>query len=178
MYTAQLKPKGPFVIRYPRGNGVLRNWQTPFEEIEVGKGRCLKQGSHAAIISIGHVGNAALQAINEIKKTHGYDLALFDLRFLKPIDKDLLHDIFQHFNTIITVEDNALAGGMGSAVLEFMADNSYQARIRRLGIPDYFVEQGSLDELYQECGYDAQSIKKSIIKACESLLLPQNLKNL
>lgn len=177
MYTAQLKPKGPFVIRYPRGNGVLKKWQLPFTEIPIGKGQLLKEGTQAAIISIGPVGNTALQAAIDLKKSHGLRLAFFDLRFLKPIDEDLLHHVFRNFNTIITIEDNALAGGMGSAVVEFMADQGYQARVRRLGIPDYFVEQGTLDQLYAECGYDAEGIKDAILDECEPILNSQKLKN-
>jgi 1-deoxy-D-xylulose-5-phosphate synthase len=177
MYTAQLKPKGPFVIRYPRGNGVLKKWQLPFTEIPIGKGQLLKEGTQAAIISIGPVGNTALQAAIDLKKSHGLRLAFFDLRFLKPIDEDLLHHVFRNFNTIITIEDNALAGGMGGAVVEFMADQGYQARVRRLGIPDNFVEQGTLDQLYAECGYDAEGIKNAILDECEPILNSQKLKN-
>jgi 1-deoxy-D-xylulose-5-phosphate synthase len=177
MYTAQLKPKGPFVIRYPRGNGVLKKWQLPFTEIPIGKGQLLKEGTQAAIISIGPVGNTALQAAIDLKKSHGLRLAFFDLRFLKPIDEDLLHHVFRNFNTIITIEDNALAGGMGSAVVEFMADQGYQARVRRMGIPDNFVEQGTLDQLYAECGYDAEGIKNAILDECEPILNSQKLKN-
>jgi len=174
MYTAQLKQRGPFVIRYPRGNGVLKNWQTPFNEIPIGKGRRLKEGTQAAIVSIGHIGNIALQTAYELKESLGFDIAMFDLRFIKPIDEDLLHHVFRNFNTVITVEDNALAGGMGSAVLEFMADNGYQATVKRLGIPDYFVEQGTLNELYAECGFDAKAIKEAIIEKCETLLHHNN----
>lgn len=177
MYTAQLKPAGPFVIRYPRGNGVLKNWQLPFTEIPIGKGRKLKDGKQAAIISMGPIGNTALQAAIDLKKSHGLRIAFFDLRFLKPIDEDLLHHVFRNFDTIITIEDNALAGGMGSAVVEFMADQGYQARVRRLGIPDYFVEQGSLDQLYAECGYDAEGIKNAILDECEPILQSQKIKN-
>jgi len=177
MYTAQKKPLGPFVIRYPRGNGVLKDWQRPFAELPIGKGRQLIEGNQAAIISIGHLGNMALQAINELKESHGLSVALFDLRFLKPLDEELLHSVFSRFKNVITLEDNALSGGMGSAVIEFMVDKGYQATVRRLGIPDYFVEQGTLEELYAECGYDVEGIKKTILAECRKHLQPQKLKN-
>ncbi|MEE4177280.1 MAG: 1-deoxy-D-xylulose-5-phosphate synthase [Bacteroides sp.] len=177
MYTAQLKPKGPFVIRYPRGNGVLTDWQRPFAKVPIGKGRQLKEGHHAAIISIGHVGNIALQTAQELGKTTGLSLAHFDLRFLKPLDEDLLHHVFRNFSNVITIEDNALAGGMGSAVIEFMADNGYQASVKRLGIPDYFVEQGTLEELYAECGFDAAGLKKTILEECENFLPTKDIKH-
>ncbi len=170
MYSAQLKPHQPYAIRYPRGNGVLKNWQTPFSEIQPGKGKQLKDGSHVAIISIGPVGNTALKVANELKISHDLDIALFDLRFLKPIDQEMLHQVFKNFNIVITVEDNALAGGMGSMVLEFMADNGYKTTIKRLGIPDYFVGQGTLEELHAECGFDANGIKNALLKECENIL--------
>src|SRR5690606_39202100 len=118
MYTAQLEAKGPFVIRYPRGNGVLTDWQKPFTKIPIGKGRQLKEGRHAAIISIGPVGNSALEVAYELEKSKGISLSLFDLRFLKPVDEDLLHHVFRNFKTVFTIEDNARSGGMGSMVLE------------------------------------------------------------
>jgi len=170
MYTAQLKPEGPFVIRYPRGYGVMTDWQKPFAEIQPGKGRMVKEGSHAAVITIGPVGNPALQAIDELENSHGLSIALYDLRFLKPLDDDLLHQVFLKFSKIITIEDNAIAGGMGSAVLEFMAHNRYQASVVRLGIPDRFVEQGSLEELHQECGFAMNDIKNFLLKELEAFV--------
>lgn len=177
MYTAQLDPKGPFVIRYPRGNGMLTEWQVPLAKIPIGKGRQLKEGHHAALISIGPVGNIALQTAHELQKSTGLSLAHFDLRFLKPMDEDILHHVFRNFKNVITIEDNALAGGMGSAVIEFMADNGYQAFVKRLGIPDSFVEQGTLEELHAECGFDADGIKKTILEECESFLHTKDLKH-
>jgi 1-deoxy-D-xylulose-5-phosphate synthase len=177
MFTAQKNPAGPLVIRYPRGNGVLRDWQRPFAQLPIGKGQQLLKGNQAAIVSIGHLGNFAMQAARELKNSHGLSIAVFDMRFLKPFDEELLHQVFSRFNTVITIEDNALAGGMGSSILEFMSDHGYQAKVRRLGIPDYFVEQGSLEELYAECGYDVEGIKKAILNECQIYLKPQKLKN-
>lgn len=161
MYSAQLNPSGPYVIRYPRGNGVMENWKTPFQEILPGTGRRLTKGSHLAVIAIGTIGNIALKACQQLEN-EGINISLYDLRFLKPLDHQLLHEVFRNFSSIITIEDNALAGGMGSAVIEFMADNGYQSRVKRLGIPDRFIEQGSLDELYADCGYDIEAIKQAI----------------
>ncbi len=158
MYTAQLEENGlPFVIRYPRGEGVLHNWQTPFEKIAIGKGRKLKEGKDIAILSIGHPGNFATAAIRQLR-TEGIDAAHCDLRFVKPLDEDLLHEVFEKHNKIITVEDGAITGGFGSAVLEFMAKHNYNAEVKMLGIPDRIVEHGTLKELHAECGYDANGI--------------------
>ncbi|MEG2790011.1 MAG: 1-deoxy-D-xylulose-5-phosphate synthase [Odoribacter sp.] len=159
MYTAQLPHKGPFSIRYPRGNGFLKNWETPFKELVIGQGRCLVEGKKIAILSIGSVGNAAKKAIDCIPNRN---VALFDMRFLKPIDENLLHHVFQHFSKIITLEDGTIYGGLGSAVLEFMADHHYQATVKRLGIPDKFIEHGTQQQLYAECGFDTAGILISI----------------
>ncbi|MFO7977351.1 MAG: 1-deoxy-D-xylulose-5-phosphate synthase [Bacteroidales bacterium] len=166
MYSAQLDPQGPYVIRYPRGNGVLEQWKTPMQEIMPGTSRKLKEGTHLAVISIGHVGNAALTACQELER-EGIQAAHYDLRFLKPLDERMLHQVFENYSHIITVEDNALMGGMGSALLEFMADHGYSSRIIRLGIPDYFVEQGALEELHAECQTDQKSITQAIRLAFE-----------
>lgn len=168
MYTAQLKTDGPWVIRYPRGHGVMKEWQTPFEEIIPGKGRKIRDGKDVAIISVGPLGNVALKVCEELQEKKQIDAALYDLRFVKPLDQDLLHQIFTDFDKVITLEDNAITGGMGSAVLEFMSDNHYQAQVKRLGIPDYFVQHGSLTELYKECGYDYDSIFKEVTSICET----------
>lgn len=158
MYTAQLEGMGPFAIRYPRGRGVMPKWQTPFAELTVGKGRIIREGKDLAIISIGHIGNVALEACNQLAEK-GVDTALYDIRFLKPIDEVLLHQIFKFFNKVITVEDASIIGGLGSAVTEFANDNGYhKASIHRLGIPDRFVEQGTLEELHHECGIDVEGI--------------------
>ncbi len=159
MYTAQLPDKGPFSIRYPKGHGFLENWHTPFRELEIGKGRCLIEGEKVAVISIGSIGNNAKQAISTFDKNL---VALYDMRFLKPIDEVLLHDIFKKFRRIITLEDGTITGGLGSAVVEFMSDHHYTATIIRLGIPDRFIEHGTQKELYAECGYDEAAIVRNI----------------
>ena len=159
MYTAQLPDKGPFSIRYPKGHGFLENWHTPFRELEIGKGRCLIEGEKVAVISIGSIGNNAKQAISTFDKNL---VALYDIRFLKPIDEVLLHDIFKKFRRLITLEDGTITGGLGSAVVEFMSDHHYTATVIRLGIPDRFVEHGTQKELYAECGYDEAAIARNI----------------
>ncbi len=172
MYTAQLPQKGPFVIRYPRGRGVHVDWQQPFEEIPLGKGRKIREGEDLAIISIGHVGNTVEEAILSLEKAH-VKVAHYDMRFLKPLDHQLLHEIGAKFKHVITVEDGAIVGGLGSAVMEFMNENQYFPRIRRLGIPDRFIEHGTQQELHKECGYDAQGI----IDAVKANIKPQVLSN-
>jgi len=157
MYTAQLQPGGPLVIRYPRGRGVTVDWKQPFSKIEIGKGQQLKDGSDLAILSLGPIGKEATKAIEMLEKEH-ISVAHFDMRFLKPLDNKLLKTIFTNFNKIITLEDASIVGGLGSAVIEYMNDNSYKAKIIRLGIPDRFVEHGTQEELYRECGYDADGI--------------------
>ena len=161
MYTAQLeKVQQPFVIRYPRGNGVMSDWRKPLEEITIGKGRKLKDGEGLAILTIGHVGNFAASAIRSLQK-EGFNPAHYDMRFIKPLDEDLLHEVFARYKKIITVEDGTVKGGFGSAILEFMAANHYQAEVAILGIPDRVVEQGTLQELYAECCYDADAIEET-----------------
>src|SRR5579863_2392027 len=169
MYTAQLeKNQHPFVIRYPRGEGVLPDWKTPFQEIEIGKGRRVKDGKEIAILSFGHPGNFVTAAIRKLR-TEDLDAAHYDLRFVKPIDEELLHEVFKKFDKIITVEDGTVAGGFGSAILEFMAKNQYRARIVMLGIPDKIIEHGSPKQLQHEAGFDADAIyetaKKLLIEA-------------
>ncbi len=162
MYTAQLpKTDVPFVIRYPRGEGVMTEWRTPFKEIIIGKGRKIKDGEEVAILSFGHPGNFAAAAIRELK-TQGLNPAHYDMRFVKPIDEDLLHEVFGKFNKIVTVEDGTIVGGFGSAILEFMNEHGYKADVKMLGIPDHLVEHGSLKELHRECGYDAQGIAEAV----------------
>ncbi len=157
MFTAQQDDMGPFVIRYPRGNGVMVDWQRPMKAIPVGKGRKVCDGEEIAIISIGTIGNEVVKATESLN-ADGYNPAHYDLRFVKPLDEALLHDVFTKFNKVITVEDGCLEGGMGSAILEFMADNKYKADVVRLGIPDHVVEHGEQPELWAESGYDAASI--------------------
>ena len=164
MYTAQLPEKGPFVIRYPRGRGVLVDWKCPLEEIPVGKGRKLKDGKDLAVITLGPIGNIAARAIKRAETEKGLSIAHYDLRFLKPLDETLLHEAGRNFKRIITIEDGARKGGMGSAVLEFMADNSYTPHIERIGVPDTFIEHGTVQELYQLCGMDEEGIYNILIK--------------
>ncbi|MCD8740581.1 1-deoxy-D-xylulose-5-phosphate synthase [Mucilaginibacter roseus] len=161
MYTAQQENMGPFTIRYPRGNGVMVDWQRPMKAIPVGKGRLVNEGEDVAILTIGTIGNEATKAINDLNN-EGYFPAHYDLRFVKPLDESLLHSVFQKFDKVITVEDGCLEGGMGSAVLEFMADNGYSAKVKRLGMPDNVIEHGEQPELWAECGYDAAAISTQV----------------
>ncbi|MDD4603347.1 MAG: 1-deoxy-D-xylulose-5-phosphate synthase [Bacteroidales bacterium] len=161
MYTAQQDNMGPFAIRYPKGRGVMPNWKTPMKPMQVGKGRKIRDGKEAVILTLGHVGNYAVTVCEAIEKS-GVSIAHYDLRFLKPIDEELLHEVFGRFHKIITVEDGTIQGGMGSAILEFAADHGYQATIKRLGIPDRFIEQGSVTDLHRECGYDVDGIQKAL----------------
>ncbi|MFK8036844.1 MAG: 1-deoxy-D-xylulose-5-phosphate synthase [Crocinitomicaceae bacterium] len=157
MYTAQLKDQGPFTIRYPRGAGVMPKWKTPMKEIKVGTGRKIKSGEDIAFLTIGPIGNLTVKAC-EALETEGISAAHYDLRFVKPLDETLLHEIFSKFDKVITIEDGCIMGGMGSAVLEFMVDNQYASQIVRLGIPDEYIQHGTQAELYKECGYDAGSM--------------------
>ncbi|MGY4382994.1 1-deoxy-D-xylulose-5-phosphate synthase [Pedobacter sp. UYP24] len=167
MYTAQQENMGPFVIRYPRGSGVMTDWKRPFKAIEVGKGRKICDGEDVAILTIGNVGNFAVQACKELN-SEGIHPAHFDLRFVKPIDEVLLHDVCKRYKTIITVEDGCLQGGMGSAVLEFMANNNYSLQVNRLGIPDEFIEHGEQAELWALCNYDTNAIINAVRKSAVS----------
>lgn len=162
MYTAQLDEfSHPIAIRYPRGNGVIADWRKPFEKIEIGTGRKLKDGEEVAILSLGHAGNFATRAIRELV-TEGIHPAHYDMRFVKPLDEKLLHEVFSKYSKIITVEDGTIVGGFGSAVLEFMARHGYSAKVKMLGIPDKVVEHGSPAELHRECGYDAEAIAVAV----------------
>jgi 1-deoxy-D-xylulose-5-phosphate synthase len=162
MYTAQLETNDhPFVIRYPRGEGTMPEWKTPFEEVTIGKGRRLKDGEDIAILSLGHPGNFATAAIRELK-TQGLNPAHYDMRFAKPLDEALLHEVFKKFDKVVTIEDGTIVGGFGSAVLEFMAQHNYRATVKMLGIPDRIVEHGTPKELHRECGYDAPAIAQAV----------------
>ena len=161
MYTAQLRNTGPFSIRYPRGEGVMTEWKTPFKEIAIGTGRKVRSGNDVAVLTIGHIGNIAAKGIDALQ-AEGYSVAHYDMRFAKPIDEMLLHEVFGKFKHVITVEDAAIQGGMGSAVLEFMADHGYSAQVKRLGIPDKWIEHGSQKELYAECGFDEVALIASV----------------
>lgn len=163
MYTAQLKNHGAFSIRYPRGEGVMVDWKKPMKEIKVGTGRKVRNGNDIAFLTIGHIGNYAVNAAEELSK-QGIDAAVYDMRFVKPLDEILLHEVFTKFNKVITVEDGCLQGGMGSAILEFMADNGYNANVVRLGIPDRFVDHGTQKELWNECHYDQAAMVETAVK--------------
>ena len=162
MYTAQLEGKGPFVIRYPRGNGVLTNWRCPFEEIKIGTGRKLRDGDDVAVLTIGPMGNDVAKVIDEIKDL---SVAHYDMRFLKPLDEDILHEVGKKFRRIVTVENGVRKGGLGSAVLEWMSDHDYDVKVTRMGLPDQFVEHGTIDQLREIIGLDNESIKKAILNS-------------
>ena len=162
MYTAQLEGKGPFVIRYPRGNGVLTNWRCPFEEIKIGTGRKLRDGDDVAVLTIGPMGNDVAKVIDEIKDL---SVAHYDMRFLKPLDEDILHEVGKKFRRIVTVENGVRKGGLGSAVLEWMNDHDYDVKVTRMGLPDQFVEHGTIDQLREIIGLDNESIKKAILNS-------------
>ena len=167
MYTAQQENVGPFTIRYPRGNGVMPDWKRPFKALEIGKGRKIADGEDVAILSIGHVGNFAVEACKELN-TEGINPAHYDLRFVKPLDANMLHEVFTRYKNIITIEDGCLQGGMGSAILEFMADHNYQANVVRLGIPDNFIEHGEQAELWALCQYDTNALINAVKKLAVS----------
>ncbi len=166
MFTAQEGGHGPFSIRYPRGKGVMPEWKTPFKRIKVGTGRKVRSGEDVAILTIGPIGNLGLNAC-ELLGEDGVSAALYDMRFVKPLDEILLHEIFSKFENVITVEDGCIQGGMGSAVVEFMADNNYQAKVKRLGVPDKYIEHGTQSELYSECGYNVADIRKAALQLVE-----------
>ena len=164
MYTAQLETNElPFVIRYPRGEGMLVDWKTPMKEIQIGKGRKLKDGKDIAILSFGHPGNFAAAAIRDVK-AEGINPAHYDMRFAKPLDEELLHEVFANYSKVITVEDGTVVGGFGSAVLEFMNENGYKADVTIMGIPDRLVEHGTPKQLYDEIGIDANGIAATLRK--------------
>ena len=175
MYTAQLDEiKGAFSIRYPRGQGVMTgtSWKTPFKKVMPGTGRKIKDGTDVAILSLGHPGNLVTEALESIEKA-GVSAAHYDMRYAKPIDENLLHEVFSKFDKVITVEDGCIMGGIGSAVLEFMADKGYRASVVRLGIPDKFIEHGEQKELYQECGFSPNQIAESTLKLVqEGVIMP------
>jgi 1-deoxy-D-xylulose-5-phosphate synthase len=169
MYTAQLPREGQaFSIRYPRGQGVLPSWRTPMEEIKIGTGRKLKNGDDLAILTIGHVGNYAVEVCKNLE-LKSISVAHYDMRFVKPLDEGMLHEVFSKFKKVISVEDGCVQGGFGSAILEFMGDHNYTADVKRLGIPDGIVEHGEQPELHHECGFDAAGIEKAVIEMLESV---------
>ena len=162
MYTAQLeKNKLPFCIRYPRGEGVMLDWKKPFAEIEIGTGRKICDGSSVAVLSIGHVGNFVIEAFKTLNAENIFP-AHYDMRFVKPLDEKMLHEIFSKFKKVITIEDGTIVGGFGSAVLEWMSENNFAAQVKRLGIPDHFIEHGTPKELQQECGFYVDDVVKAV----------------
>jgi 1-deoxy-D-xylulose-5-phosphate synthase len=164
MYTAQLDEQTmPFSIRYPRGEGVMVDWRTPFEKMEIGKGRMINDGEGLAILSFGPMGNYVQDAIKKLN-AQGIFPAHYDMRFVKPLDEELLHDIFSRFDRVLTHEDGCLQGGFGSAIIEFMVDHGYTAQVKRLGIPDHFVEHGTPDQLFDECGYGRAGILEAALQ--------------
>ncbi|MDD1414833.1 1-deoxy-D-xylulose-5-phosphate synthase, partial [Dolichospermum sp. ST_con] len=163
MYTAQQENMGPFSIRYPRGNGVMPEWRRPLKALEIGKAKMICDGEDVAILSIGHIGNEVVKACLELN-SEGIYPAHYDMRFVKPLDSTVLHHVFTKFNNVITVEDGCIQGGMGSAVLEFMADNNYSSTMARLGIPDKIIEHGEQPELWAECGFDSVGIRSTVEK--------------
>ncbi len=167
MYTASIpRAEGAFSIRYPRGQGVMPEWRTPFEELEIGTGRKICDGEDLAILTIGHIGNYAVEVCDALR-AKGTEIAHYDMRFVKPLDERILHEVFSKFKKVITVEDGCVQGGFGSAILEFMADNQYQATLARLGIPDKIVEHGEQIDLHRECGFDPEGIRKAVINMLE-----------
>lgn len=165
MYTGSTYG-GPFSIRYPRGNGVMPEWKTPLREIPVGQGRIIREGEDVAILTLGHMGNYAMEACASLDK-EGLNPAHYDMRFVKPLDSDLLHEVFSKFKKVVTVEDGCLMGGFGSAVLEWMMDHGYQAQVKRLGIPDDIIEHGEQIELHRECGFDPEGIAATVRSLAE-----------
>ena len=158
MYTAQLPDMGPFVIRYPRGRGNLRDWENEYQEVKVGTGRCLKQGTTLAIITLGPIGQTLKEIVDTLPEDEREKVGLYDLRFVKPLDTEMLHGIGKTYKSIMTVEDGVITGGAGSAVLEFMEDNGYKLPVHRFGLPDRFVEHGPVGKLYEVCGLDKASL--------------------
>ncbi len=164
MYTAQLDEQlMPFSIRYPRGEGVMLEWRTPFEKLEIGKGRMVNDGEGLAILSFGPMGNYVQEAVTKLN-AQGLYPAHYDMRFVKPIDEEMLHDIFARFDRVLTIEDGCIQGGFGSAVIEFMVDHGYSSKVKRLGIPDRFIEHGSPDQLFDECGYGRTGIYETALE--------------
>jgi len=162
MFTAQEPGHGPFVIRYPRGKGVIADWHKPMTKVEVGTGVCLREGNDIAVLSIGPIGNKAAKAIDRAEAA-GLSVAHYDMRFLKPLDEKILHEVGRKFKKVVTVEDGVREGGFGSAVLEFFADNGYSLQVKRIGLPDSFVEHGTPDELYSMLGMNEEGISKVLM---------------
>lgn len=163
MFTAQDFKEGPFVIRYPRGKGYITDWKRPMQKIEIGKAEKLKDGKEIAVLTIGTMARSATKAIEIVENKTNKSIALYDIRFLKPLDNNTLHTIAKQFKQIVTIEDGVINGGFGSAVLEFMADNNYQLKVKRLGIDDVFIEHGTPEQLYKLAGLDAEGIANTLL---------------
>jgi 1-deoxy-D-xylulose-5-phosphate synthase len=161
MFTAQAGLYGPFAIRYPKGRGVMPDWERPFETVPVGKGRIIREGDDIAVVSIGTAGNFVVDACQRLA-AEGIQAAHYDMRFLKPVDEELLHCICRKHKYLITVEDGTVTGGLGSTVIEFVNDHAFDVRVKRLGIPDRFIAHGTVQELYRECGFDAEGISAAV----------------
>jgi 1-deoxy-D-xylulose-5-phosphate synthase len=161
MYTAQLGLEHPIAIRYPRGRGSVVDWKQAFEPIAIGKGRCLKKGAKIAVLSIGHIGNIAKTVINELDLTN--EIGLYDMQFVKPLDEALLHEVFANYETIVTLENGVINGGFGSAIAEFSIKNNYTNTLHLRGIPDAFIEHGTVAELHNECGISEATLKEFLI---------------
>ena len=168
MFTASEKQSGPFSIRYPRGTGTVIDWRKDFEEVPIGKGRRLKNGDNVAVLSIGAIGTEAIKALDNLKKK-GVSAAHYDMRYVKPLDDVMLHEVFTKFKSVITLEDGVIQGGFGSAVTEWMMDQGYSSKVTRMGIPDRWIEHGTQAELYAECGYGAESIEIKVEEELERL---------
>jgi 1-deoxy-D-xylulose-5-phosphate synthase len=171
MYTAQLEPTGPFAIRYPRGKGHIIDWKQDMKKVQIGKGEMIKHGTDLAILTIGTVAHPASKAILRAEAEISISIAHYDLRFVKPLDTELLHNIAQKYNYIITIEDGVIDGGFGSAILEFMSDNQYQPNIIRMGINDTYVEHGTPEQLYALLGLDENGIFDKIFKLSKKFSL-------
>ena len=163
MFTAMNYNEGPFAIRFPRARGVFKTWKLPLENIEIGKGYMVKDGSELAILSIGAIGNNVIEACRKLSED-GIEIAHYNMRFVRPVDETMLHKVFKKFNHVITVEDGVVTGGFGSSVLEFMNLHGYKANILLLGIPDEFIEHGSINELQNICGFHTKNIEREVKK--------------
>ena len=166
MYTAQLPNMGTFVIRYPRGRGSLTEWRCKLESIPVGKGRLLREGTDVALLTLGPIGKSVAAVCDDAAK-EGISVAHYDMRFLKPLDEEILHEVGRKYKHVITLENGTIKGGLGSAVLEFMAEHGYKPDVHLMGLPDQFIEHGSVPELCRLCEIDAESIVREIVKRCE-----------
>ena len=163
MFTAQLDGMGPFAIRYPRGKGVIADWHNEMQELPVGRGRRLHEGENVAVLSIGHIGNEVIDVVNRLDE-RGIKVGHYDMIYLKPIDEEILKEVTAHYHSLITIEDGTVVGGLGSAVAEWLASHDKSNRLMMLGVQDEFVHQGTVAELYERCGMDAQSLENTIME--------------